>query len=55
MTREVRRIVRDGFQEAASPLRQQYTDNYGSQWLDLLQASIDKCVSEIDAEYANLN
>ena len=55
MTWAEQRIVHDGFQEAASPLLQQYTDNYGSQWLDLLQASIDKCVSEIDAEYANLN
>ncbi len=43
------------FQEAAAPLQEWYTSNFGSEWLELLQGSIDDCVAEIDAEYADLN
>ena len=43
------------FQQAAAPLQEWYTSNFGSEWLELLQGSIDDCVAEIDAEYADLN
>ena len=43
------------FQEAAAPLRDWYTEQYGPEWLDLLVSTVEACEAEIDAEYADLN
>lgn len=42
------------FQRVAAPLRQWYTDKYGTEWLDKLQSAIDTCEKKVDAEYADL-
>lgn len=46
---------REQFVAAAAPLRDWFVDNYGSEWLDRLDASVATCEAQIDAEYGQLN
>lgn len=42
------------FQEATEPLKDWFVEQYGPEWLGRLEAAIDACESEIDAEHAAL-
>jgi len=39
------------FQEAASGIRKWYTDKYGSDWLDKLDAAVEECKGKVDEEF----
>jgi tripartite ATP-independent transporter DctP family solute receptor len=40
------------FQEAAAPMKQWFVDQYGEQWLTILESAITDCEAKIEAEYA---
>ncbi len=43
------------FQEAAKGMRQWYTDKYGTEWLEKLDAAVADCTASVDAEFAAAN
>lgn len=45
----------DQFREAATPLRQWFTDNYGEEWLTRLDQTVQTCEAEVEASYESLN
>ena len=40
------------FQEASSGMRKWYTDKFGPEWLDKLDAAVASCVTSTDAAFA---
>lgn len=43
------------FQEASSGMRKWYSDKYGNEWLDKLDAAVADCSASVDAEFAAAN
>ncbi len=43
------------FQDASAGMRQWYTDKFGSEWLDKLDAAVSACEASVDAEFAAAN
>lgn len=43
------------FQEASSGMRKWYTDKFGAEWLDKLDAAVKTCEASTDAEFAAAN
>ncbi len=43
------------FQEASSGMRQWYIDQYGSEWLEKLDAAVSACTGSVDAEFMAAN